>query len=453
MSAFAVDSNGHAYLGGSPISDFPLKNALQATGHAFLLKLAQDGGLAYSTRFGGSGGDAIMGIAVDGSGSAYLTGTTSSTDLPLKGAVYPSFQGGDYDAFVAKVTPAGSALAFLTYLGSPGTDHGYAVGVDGAGRVYVTGDTSSASFPLKGAAQAKYGGGGFDAFIASLSADGTSLVYSTFLGGSGDDSGRGIAVDALGDAYVTGDSTVGSVTGPVANDFPITPGTTYSPFANNFTAKLRPGGASFAYAALGPGGAQVAVDAAGRAYLGLVCGFNVVDATGSTTSPVELDPSGQNCPSATSFALDSVANVYLVGSAGDGGIAPTPGVYQSRFAGGSNDAFVMKIGSKPLPDAGIRLDGDETDSGVPGTSTDEGGATSPDDAGGAHAAEDAARAGTDAAAPYRDAGPGGGGARGGASSCSLAPGATGRPWGLDAFAGLALVAIGRLRRRAERKPA
>ncbi len=442
MSAFAVDPNGHAYLAGSPSADFPLKDPLQSTGSAFLLKLAQDGGLAYSTRFGGSGASAILGMAVDGSGSAYLTGETGSPDLASKGAVYSSFQGGDYDAFVAKVTPTGSAFAFSTYLGSAGTDRGYAVGVDGAGRVYVTGDTNAASFPLEGAAQVKYGGGDTDAFIASLSADGTSLLYSTFLGGSGADSGRGIAVDALGTAYVTGNSMVGSVTGPVANDFPITLGTIYSPFGDNFTARLRPGGASFAYAALGPGGGAIAVDATGRAYLTLSCGFNVLDATGATTSPVELDPSGQNCPSATSMALDSATNVYLAGSAGDAGIAPTPGAYQMGLAGGAIDAFVMKIGSNPLPDAGIRLDSDDAEAGVSDASPD--GATPPGDAGGMHAAEDAARLGLDdAAAPDRDAEARGSGVGGSASSCSLSSGATGRASTLFAFTVFAFIAIGR----------
>ena len=192
---------------------------------------------------------------------------------------------------------------------------------------------------------------------------------------------------------------VGSVSGPlVANDFPITLGTIYSPFANNFTAKLPPGGGSFAYAALGPGSNTIAVDAAGRAYLGQSCGFNVVDATGSTTSPVQLDSTGQNCPSATAMALDSAANVSPRGQRGRRrDRSRLPGAYQKAFAGGAIDAFVMKFGSKPLLDAGIRLDDDDAGPGAPNASPD-GGATPPDDAGMAHAADDAARAGMDDAA-------------------------------------------------------
>ena len=458
MSAFAVDPNGHAFVAGSPSADFPLKGAMQASGNQFLLKLAQNGGLAYSTRFGGSGADAIFGLAADGSGSAYLTGETGSADFPTKGALYPSFQGGDYDAFVAKVTPAGTTLAFSTYLGSPGTDSGHAIGFDGAGRVYVTGETNSASFPVKGAPQAKYGGGESDAFIASLAGDGASLLYATFLGGSGAEVGDAIAVDAPGNAYVTGVSMVGGVTGPVANDFPFTPGALDIPFANNFTAKLRPGGGSFVYAALGPGGGDLAIDATGNAYLGLSCGYNVVNPNGSNTSPFQLDPTGQNCPSAMAMALDSAANVYLVGSAADGGIAPSPGALQKAFAGGAIDAFAMKIGSNALPDAGIHPDGDDAGANASVAASDAASARPPDDAGAlGHADATLEDSSADAATVDRDAGvaDGGAGGTGGGTGggtppgCSLGQARETRPCDLVPFAGLALVG---LRRRRGRRP-
>ncbi len=174
--AIAVDGSGNAYVTGETGStDFPTKNAFQpsrARGvvHAFVTKLDAGGALAYSTYLGGSGGDGGSGIAVDGSGNAYVTGGTSSTDFPTKNAFQPSRARGAH-AFVTKLD-AGGALAYSTYLsGSGGGDTGYGIAVDGSGNAYVTGVTYSEDFPTKNAFQPSPPLGGTDAFVAKISAN------------------------------------------------------------------------------------------------------------------------------------------------------------------------------------------------------------------------------------------------------------------------------------------
>src|SRR5208337_4223211 len=177
--------------------------------------------LAYSTYLGGSGsitglGDVGTGIAVDGSGNIYVAGLTGSSDFPTVNALQgtpggPS--GANYDAFVAKIKADGSALAYSTYLGGSDIDQANGIGVDSAGNAYVTGYTASTNFPTSNALQGASGGGG-DAFVAKISADGSALLYSTYLGGSLFDSAVGIAVDSAGNAYVGGFTT--------SPDFPTT---------------------------------------------------------------------------------------------------------------------------------------------------------------------------------------------------------------------------------------
>jgi hypothetical protein len=236
----AVDSSGNAYVTGTTFSpDFPTvhplpapNNALQGIGDAFVSKLSFDTAtstlsLAYSTYLGGSGfnqGGAIgydqgTGIAVDASGNAYVTGDTKSTDFPT---VHPlpapnNALRGTEDAFVSKLSfnnvTSTLSLAYSTYLGGSGVDVGSRIAVDSSGNAYVTGLTQSTDFPtvnpLPAPNNALHGtGAAFDAFVSKLSFDTAtstlSLAYSTYLGGSGDDVGSGIAVDASGNAYVTG---------------------------------------------------------------------------------------------------------------------------------------------------------------------------------------------------------------------------------------------------------
>ena len=208
----AVDSAGNAYVTGWTSSpDFPrahaLQPALRGSFDAFLTKLSPDGSaLVYSTYLGGSGSDFGFGIAVDSAGSAYATGETSSADFPTANAFQAGYGGGLYDAFVSKFSPDGSAVVYSTYLGGSDGELGTGIAVDSSGNAYMTGFTISTDFPTANAFQAAHGGGFLDAFVAGLTADGTALLYSTYLGGSDRDQGTGIAVDSSGNAYVTGDT-------------------------------------------------------------------------------------------------------------------------------------------------------------------------------------------------------------------------------------------------------
>jgi hypothetical protein len=152
---------------------------------------------------GGSGDDGGIVIAVDSFGNAYVTGQTNSTDFPTVNAIQPTNHGGFDDAFVAKINADGSALVYSTYLGGSGTDWGSGIAVDSSGNAYVTGSTFSTDFPTVNAIQTT-NHGGYDAFVTKINPDGSALVYSTYLGGSGDDLGLGIAVDPSETAYVTG---------------------------------------------------------------------------------------------------------------------------------------------------------------------------------------------------------------------------------------------------------
>jgi len=227
----ALDGSGNVIVTGQTTStNFPAVNAIKSTlnasdtfGDGFVTKIHLAGpSIVYSTYLGGDGSDTPYGVAVDTSGNAYVTGTTSSTNFPTLNAFQPAigdtFNG---DAFVTKFNSNGS-LGYSTYLGGESLDTGYAIAVDASGNAYVTGQTSSNSFPLVNPIQSTNGNG--EAFITKLNGAGSGLIYSTLLGGTGNDVGRGIAVDSAGSAYVCGFTN--------AADFPAGPGAlnTKSPF-------------------------------------------------------------------------------------------------------------------------------------------------------------------------------------------------------------------------------
>ena len=232
----AVDSAGDAYVTGATNSaNLPTVNAFQpnyagglcATApntfpcyDAFVAKLNPAGSaLIYSTYLGGTGSDYGYAIALDGSSNAYVTGYTISTNFPTTAGALRRVFGGSYDAFVAKLNGAGSALVYSTYLGGAGTEIGYDVAVDSFGRALVTGYNYGGHFPTVSPLQAQ-NAGFYDAFASVLNATGSSLVFSTYLGGSYDEVGRGISLDPSGNAYVTG--------GTFSVDFPTTSGS-YQP--------------------------------------------------------------------------------------------------------------------------------------------------------------------------------------------------------------------------------
>jgi hypothetical protein len=235
-----VDAEGNAYVTGTTdATDFPVTIGALDTGcgtdgfcnndsfggisDVFVTKLNPTGSaLVYSTFLGGSDADYGNSIAVDVSGNVYITGTTFSKDFPTVNPLQPA-KGGDIcdgipcsDAFVAKLNPTGSALIYSTYLGGGpnmngfgGFDQGLSIAVDTLGNTYVTGSTNSDSFPIVNSLQSFKGSGTCggipcsDAFVAKLNPTGSSLVYSIYLGGNGDDFGFGIAMDTSGNAYIT----------------------------------------------------------------------------------------------------------------------------------------------------------------------------------------------------------------------------------------------------------
>ena len=159
--------------------------------------------LIYSGYLGGTGSDFGYALAVDSSGQVTLTGHTLSHDFPTKEPFHGPYGGANAKVFVTKLNAEGDALVYSTYLGGKGHDFGYGVALDTAGNAYVAGYTDSTNFPKKNAYQ-KAGAGGWDAFVTKLGPGGNTLVYSTYLGGTGDEGASAIAVDSGGNAYLTG---------------------------------------------------------------------------------------------------------------------------------------------------------------------------------------------------------------------------------------------------------
>ena len=179
--------------------------------------------LVYCGYIGGSANESGRGIAVDGSGNAYVTGSTSSTEatFPVKVGPDLTHNGGDNDAFVAKVKASGKKLVYCGYIGGADYDEGNSIAVDGSGNAYVTGYTYSdeRTFPVKVGPDLTYNDDPVlvgDAFVAKVKASGKKLLYCGYIGGSDIDYGNGIAVDGSGNAYVTGGTKSDETTFPVA---------------------------------------------------------------------------------------------------------------------------------------------------------------------------------------------------------------------------------------------
>ena len=209
--SIAIDGSGNAYVTGyTGSASFPTRNPIQASKagswDAFVTKINSAGSaLVYSTYLGGSSSEYGLGIALDGSSNAYITGPTYSTNFPTRNPLQAS-NGGEMDAFVSKINSAGSALTYSTYLGGSFNDFAEGIAVDRRGNAYITGYTISDDFPTQNPIQALKKGS-FDAFVAKINSAGSALDYSTFLGGSGDCFAHGIAVDSRGNAFVTGDTS------------------------------------------------------------------------------------------------------------------------------------------------------------------------------------------------------------------------------------------------------
>ncbi len=219
----AVNETGNAYITGQTYStNFPTRNPRQATrggdSDVFVTQLGPLGNtLVYSTYLGGRAADLGLDIVVDGNGSAYVAGTTSSNNFPTIAGSFDRRCGTDgncnsefnapySDAFVSKLNPAGTGLVYSTYLGGSVDDAAQSLAINDAGKVYVTGETSSEDFPVKNALQATQAGS-VDAFVTKLNVTGSALGYSTYLGGNDEERARGIALDGAGNVYLAGISS------------------------------------------------------------------------------------------------------------------------------------------------------------------------------------------------------------------------------------------------------
>lgn len=381
--AIAVDPAGNAYITGETSSaDFPTPNGFQhefggGRTDAFVTKLDPTGSsLPYSTFLGGNQdllltGDVGHAIAIDSAGDVYVAGSTTSDNFPKEGV--PTSLSGGQDAFVAKLntTTPGLRPIYSRYLGGRATEEGFGIAVDSTHNAYVTGLTTSDNFPKAGGLGRGFSGSQ-DVFITKLEATGSSLIYSTFLGGAGVDVGRGIVVDAAGNAYIVGQAEDTTVI-----QFPTTAGA-FNQVHNGgfdvFVAKLNPTGSSLIYSTFLGGnntdiGFGIAIDSAGNAYVtGETASTNFraqsafgtrfnggafdafvtkLDATGSdliysTFLGGSGPPPLAGLDAGNAIAVDSVGDAYVTGETSSSDFRTTDKAFDKIFGGG--EAFVSKIG-------------------------------------------------------------------------------------------------------------
>jgi hypothetical protein len=339
------------------------QTALSGPSDAFVAKLNSTGtSLVYSTYLGGSGSETGNGIAVDSSGSAYLTGATSSVDFPtIGGSFQTAYGGGSSDAFITKLSPDATSLVYSSFLGGSGFESGASVGVDASGDAVVTGTTSSTNFPTAAALQATLAGGA-DAFVTKVSSDGTAKVFSTYLGGSGTDQGSALALDAVGNVYLTGSTS--------SSDFP-----TVGPVQNilgggtdAFVSELKADGSALVYSTYlgGSGtdsGSGIALDSSGNAYVvgaAASANFPAVNPMQSYNSSsineaflVQVPPGGASFTFssylggssndiASGVAVDTGGNAYIIGTTASIDFPVTVGSFQPTFGKISN-VFVSRV--------------------------------------------------------------------------------------------------------------
>ena len=399
----AVDATGAAFVtGATSSSDFPVRSAFQPAfggdSDAFVAKLDPTGSsLDYSTFLGGSAFDSARGAAVDAQGNLVTMGQTLSDNFPTSNARQP-VRFGEVDAFVAKINATGTGLVFSTYHGGSGNDlpfyfqgvsvcgtpvdaPGWGVAIDAFGFIYVAGTTESTDFPLANAIQAAHRGGLRDAFVSKFWPDGRALVYSTYIGGTGGDSARGLAVDPIGNAYVTG--------GTKSNDFPITPSAVSHTIVGDYDAfvfKLVPDGSRLAYSTFiggtnGEGGNAIAVDLFGNVtFVGhtqsanypVADGIGPPSPAGTNLFLTKMNSSGSSvlyssylggnadelpCGLNMGIAVDRFNSAYVAAGTASTDFPVSARAVQPALAGGF-DGFVTKIRTEPTVHLAVRREGD-----------------------------------------------------------------------------------------------
>lgn len=305
-SAITVDAAGNAYITGlTDSTNFPLVGAVQSSyggdpQDIFVSKIDPSGtGLVYSTYLGGDGQDYASDIAIDAGGNVYLTGYTGSSNYPTAGAIQNT-RSGLYSAFVTKLNAAGSAIDYSTYYGGTFGEFGTSIAVDPTGSAFVGGISSSPDFPRVGGVQTEYGGMLSDGFILKLNPAGDQVIFSSQVGGNGNDIVNDIAIDGNGAVYLTG--------GTFSTNYPAI-GASQPTFRGGvfdaFLTRINGAGSAIAFSTYLGGGAD---DRANR------------------------------------IALDAQNNVYIGGTTASTNF-PTSAAIQPTFGGGNSDSFVAKFGS------------------------------------------------------------------------------------------------------------
>jgi hypothetical protein len=259
--------------------------------------------ILYSTFLGGTDLDEGLAIAVDSSGNSYVTGIATSTTFPgVDGSSIQPSNGYDFDAFVTKINSDGTAIIFSTYLGGDGgNEYGLGITLDSSNNVYITGATNSSNFPGTSGStiQSSFGGSYRDSFVTKINAAGTAIVYSTYLGGSGDDLAWAIAVDGSGNAYVAGPTSSSTFPGVTGGSMESTN------TGGSFVTEINAAGTATVYST----------------FFGGTAGAGI-----------------------TAIVVDGSGNLYIGGSTGGSGFPGVSGSsIQSTFAGGGSDGFVSKL--------------------------------------------------------------------------------------------------------------
>ena len=369
--SIAANSSGNAYVTGQvDVTGFPttagvFQPAIAASGtqDAFVSELNPAGtGLVYSTYLGGTGRENGIKIALDNAGNAYVVGVTSSTDFPITpGAFQTASTGVTYNVFLTKLNPAGTALVYSTYLGGNADTQCDAIAVDAAGQAYIGGFSDATNLPATAGAYQNTNHGNDDVYVAKFNAAGTALMYLTYLGGTKSDGLAGIALDPLGNAYLSG--------GTLSTDFPTTAGVYQAAYgggsSDSFVAKLNPTGTALLYSTyLGGSGSDgssgIKIDPSGDAYVaGGTTSVNFPTTAGAYQSALagnsnifitELNPTaasliystylgGSNSDAAIDMAMDSSNRVYVTGQINSTNFPTTSGAFQTVF-GGFDDSFI-----------------------------------------------------------------------------------------------------------------
>jgi len=373
--AIDIDSSGQAFITGETYSiDFPmttgiLDDSINGGRDCFVSVLNATGtALTYSTYIGDSGADCGTGISIDASGRAFITGYTNSPDFPTtSGAFSETIHGSSFDGFVALLNGLGSSLVYSTFVGGTSSDKCYAIDVDSSGQAYITGYTFSSDFPTTSGVIDDSSNGGEDAFVTVFNAAGSDLVYSTYLGGSCDDTGFGIVVDSSGRAYISG-TTCSSNLATTVNAFQTTP----SGSDDAFVAAVNNTGTALIYQSYLGGedrdeAKAIALDSQGHACIagytlsadypstsgaydptyngGSYDAFVTVMSSDGQTLDYSSFIGGSGQDFAYALALDNSGRAYVTGYTQSSRFPTTTGTYQSTFNGGESDVFVTRLSS------------------------------------------------------------------------------------------------------------